>query len=198
MIKFKYGIPAIDPFFEAKNPDWRQLKPKTNLIFTGLLLGIILALLTSEIITLFGILPTFNFKFYKNIPLFMLVLILHEILHLLVFPNPLNATAGVSFKKMIFFVTTKDTFSKKRLLLTTLLPTIVLTVVPLIYVLLAQSHLFASIAILNLLGVGIDLLFFYQLSRMPSNTMFRFSGDRLYVKLPAGLQPAPHTKARII
>jgi hypothetical protein len=194
MIKFKYGIPAIDLFFEVENPDWRLLKPKMDLMFIGLLLGITLALLTSEIISLSGMLPLYNFKFYKNIPLFLLVLILHEILHLLVFPNPLNATVGISFKKMIFFVTTKDTFSMKRLLFTTLLPTLVLTVVPLIYILFVQSHLFASIAILNLLGSGIDILFFYQLSSMPSNSLFRFSGDRLYVKLPAGLHPTPGTK----
>lgn len=146
-----------------------------------------MSIILSEVIALTNSIPEFDFKFYLNIHIFLLVLIIHEIIHLLIFPTPWNATVGLYIQRMIFYVTTSDTFSRNRLLLTYIAPILALTIIPLGMLFYIQHKLIAYIAICNLLGSGIDLIQFFRVVKMPASTKFKFFSDGLYqLKPPFG------------
>jgi hypothetical protein len=184
MVKFKYGLPALDAISSEFSGKWERVKFVEHIIFLGIFLGVVLSLILSELIALIGSIPEFDFKFYLNIHIFFLVLITHELIHLLIFPKPWNATIGLYLQRMIFYVTTNDTFSRNRLLLTYIAPTLALTIIPLGMLFYIQHKLIAYIAICNLLGSGIDLIQFFRVVKMPASSRFKFFSDGLYRSIP--------------
>jgi hypothetical protein len=88
---------------------------------------------------------------------------------------------------MVFYVTTEDVISKNRFLLISLAPLFFLTVIPIISIFFIQSSVIAHVALLNMLGSGIDLRTAYYISGQPKRSVFLINGSELYSKV---LQPS--------
>lgn len=184
MIKLKYGLPALGEVPKEFYDKWERIESGEYLFLKGVFIGIVLSIILLESIALTNSIPEFDFKFYLNIHVFLLVLIVHEIVHLLIFPRPCNATIGLYLQRMIFYVTTNDIFSRNRLLLTYIAPTLVLTIIPIGLLFFVQHRLIAYIAICNLLGSGIDLIQYFRVVKMPPSTKFKFLSDGFYRLIP--------------
>lgn len=181
-MKFKIGIPETDGEFKKNNPECIFIKNIKNLMIPGIILGLTLTLFLEFLIRLYILDKNFSFYSYKKLHLFLMILTLHEIVHLIYFPSIKNCIVGISFKKLIFYVTTKDYFTKTRLIIVLLAPLFFLTIAPLFLLFFIKSSLLAYIALFNLIGSGVDILSLIQVLKLPKNHIIMFNGPALYIK----------------
>ena len=184
-MKFIYGNIPGNPEHHFYLQGWNKHKFSSGWshIIIGLLLGLAITIVLDFVITVFSIVEGFNFSIINNIYLFILIFPLHELIHVLMLPNPNSAIVGLSLKKMVFYVTTEDVIRKNRFLLISLAPLFFLTVIPLFSLFFIQSSVIAHIALLNMLGSGIDLRTSYYISRQPKGSVFLINGSELYSKV---------------
>jgi hypothetical protein len=159
-----------------------MLNPINSSIILGIILGFFLALILELIIKHFSLCSDFNFVVIRKIYLFIVIIPLHEMLHLAFFPSIKNSTIGIALKKGAFYVTSQDSFTKTRFLTILLLPLIILTIFPFISLFFIKSDLMANIALYNLIGSGVDIIMFFHILKIPSKHLFRFNGTELYIK----------------
>jgi hypothetical protein len=181
-MKFISKIPIPSKEFVENNPEWKIVACSKKIILPGIILGLVLTVLTDTFITHAILGTSFSFKIFPNIYLFFLIIIPHEIIHLLFFPNFKNSTVGFSAKKMIFFVTTNEQFTKARLLTSTIAPLFFLSIIPISLLPFYNIRLIAYIALFNLLGSGADIISFFRIVKLPNNQIYRFNGPELYAK----------------
>lgn len=181
-MKFRIGLPSHDPDFEKSNSDWIILNSINSSIIIGIILGLFLAFILELIIKHFSLCSDFDFVVIRKIYLFIVIIPLHEMLHLAFFPSIKKSTVGIAIKKGIFYVTTQDYFTKIRFLTILLLPLIVLTIFPFISLFFIKSDLMANIALYNLIGSGVDIITFFHILKLPSKHLLRFNGTELYFK----------------
>jgi len=181
-MKFKIGLPDFDPNFENNNSHWTKLNSITGSIIIGIVLGIILAFLLELLIKYFSLCSDFDFVVIRNIYLFIIIIPVHEMLHIALFPNSKNSIVGIALKKGIFYVTTKDSFTKNRFLVVLLFPLVILTIIPFISLFFIKSDLLANVALYNLIGSGVDIVTFFHVLKLSSKHQLRFNGTKLYSK----------------
>lgn len=181
-MKFRNGLPSYDADFENSNSDWTKLNSINGSIIIGIILGIFLAFVLELVIKQFSHYSDFDFVVIRKIYLFIIIIPFHEMLHLVFFPSIKNGTIGIALNKGIFYVTTKDIFTKSRFLVILLFPLIILTIIPFISLFFIKSDLLANIVLYNLIGSGVDIVTFYHVLKLPSKHQLRFNGTKLYSK----------------
>lgn len=183
-MRFTLKEPVEEPVFIQNNDGWSLVEKISGhaLLFIGIMLGVFFAGLLSFFVQLHPFYVGYNFVFYENAYLFLLVIPIHELFHLMCFPNPRNAVIGFMPKKLIFFVTTVDEFSKRRLVATVLMPLIIITIIPFAISLFVRNEFLISIVLVNLVGSGIDIVSFLYIVSYKRSDAFRFSASMLYVK----------------
>jgi hypothetical protein len=181
-MKFIFNIPSASDDFKENNTEWKLVACSKKIILPGIILGLVLTVIADMIITHLILDTNFSFKIFPNIYLFLLIIIPHEIIHLLFFPNFRNSTIGFSAKKLIFFVTTNEQFTKARLLTSTIAPLVLLSIIPIILLFFYNNHVIAYIALFNLLGSGADIIAFLKLVKLPNDLYLKFNGTELYAR----------------
>lgn len=184
-MKFILGLPSYDPDFEKSNTDWTKLNSINGAIPIGIILGLFLAFMLELVIKHFSLCSDFDFVVVRKLYLFIIIIPVHEMLHLAFFPSIKNSTVGIALKKGVFYVTTQDCFTKTRFLTILLLPLILLTIIPFISLFFLKSDFLANFALLNLIGSGVDIVTFFHILKLPAKYLLRFNGTELYFK------PAP-------
>ncbi len=182
-MKFILGYPVFSANLELQK-EWKMHNHKNDYknLLIGILLGLLITLCLDLLITFLG-LWNFDFSIIKNLYLLILIIPLHELIHLIFFPCFSNATIGFSPKKLIFYVTTEDEISKIRFLIIAIMPFILLTILPLIIFFYWQYYIIAQFALLNALASGIDLKSFFYIYRQPNGSVFKMVGSALYSKI---------------
>jgi hypothetical protein len=183
MVRFKYGLPASDESSQLKQHDWVKINRIDGYIIKGLILGLILTFAIAEILNLLNIIPGFNFRVYNYIYLYLFIFPVHELLHMVFFPKPKRAVIGFALKKLVFYVTTDEVFTRTRLITSILSPLVFLTILPLLYVLILEPvKVVVYISLFNLIGSGADLILISRLIKLPKNSVFQFNGQDLFIK----------------
>ena len=183
-MKFIIREPKNNLIFLEQENGWilsEQINSNKIFIF-GLILGIILTSIFEYAIKSFTLCSDFNFSFYKKLYLIIILIPLHEFIHLLVFPKFTNSEVGFSFRTAVFFVTTNEIFSKSRLIIATLMPLLLLTLFPFIFLFFIKNDMIAYFATFNLLGSGVDIVSSFLVLKQPKKHIFRFGGSNLYIK----------------
>jgi hypothetical protein len=183
-MKFIKREPDENMAFLQNERGWvlSELISSKKVLIIGLIVGIISTGLLAFIIKTVIFCADFDFHIYKKLYLIVLIIPLHEFVHLLFFPNLNNSTFGVLLHKAVFFVTTNDVLSGKRFLAVSLMPVFLLTVVPVVVLFFIQSEFLAYLALYNLLGSGVDIVSSLIILKQSKNNVFRFCGAKLYVK----------------
>ncbi|MEJ5315658.1 MAG: DUF3267 domain-containing protein [Tenuifilum sp.] len=184
-MKFLIVEPIEDKSLVQKNEGWilsEKIETGKGLYAAGIVLGIILAGIFSFIIKTTTLCKTLDFYVYKKIILFLLVIPLHEISHIIFFPSLNNTVIGFSWKKGVFYVSSSEIFSKKRLLITIILPFLLLTIIPYFFLYFINSETIAYISLYNLIGSGIDLITFFKILSITEGNQFRYNGTNLYFR----------------
>lgn len=181
-MNFTTKLPMGDPLFQEKNSGWIMVDNFNNIIVKGVILGLVLAIMLDVGLNYLAFDSKLGFMFIKNIYLFPIVIIVHELLHWIALPKPLNATLGVSIKKGVFFVSNEGIFSRQRGLIILLLPFIVLSVLMSCMSVIYRIEVLAYIAIYNIIGSGVDLLMAARILKLTPKCLIQFNGEELYVK----------------
>jgi len=183
-MKFIIREPKSNLIFLEQEKGWilsEQINSKGFFIL-GLIIGIILTSLFEYAIKSFTLCSDFSFSFYKKLYLIIILIPLHEFIHLLFFPKFLNSEVGFSLRTAVFFVTTNEIFSKSRLISSILMPLLLLTIFPFIFLFFIRNDTMAYFAAFNLLGSGVDIVSLFLVLKQPKNHLFRFGGSNLYIK----------------
>lgn len=184
-MKFILGNPPSTINYSNDYNDWKKheiISGKLH-ILSGILIGVLIAIFIDFVITYLMNFRNFNFSVISSLYLLFLIIPVHELLHIIALPKPQNTTVGFSPKKMIFYVSTKETVTKYRFLITVLLPFILLTIIPVISILWVKNETIARVALLNALASGIDLKTFFFIYLKPKGTIFKMNGSDMYSKL---------------
>ena len=180
-----FGEPPNNSSFHINNDQWEKHDFSKGWIhiMTGLLLGLLITLILDFLITTIMNYEEFRFSVIKNLHLLIMIIPLHELLHVLLLPDKNKAIVGISIKKGIFYVTTDEAIRKSRFLLISLAPLIFLTIIPLISLIFYKINILAHIALINMLASGIDLKTFFYIMKQPKGSVFRLNGSDLYSKV---------------
>ena len=172
-----------DSYFQFNNQEnWKEVEifsKKHNLI-KGALIGIVITIVIANVVKLLPSYSNYEFEVFKNFILFMTILLTHELIHALCLPKPSEAIYGFIPKKFIFFVTTDKELTSLRLKTALLMPTVLLSIIPLLISMFVKSDLLLNIALLNLIGSGVDILHFTYILKYKKNIKFKFSQSGLY------------------
>jgi hypothetical protein len=182
-MKFILGNPISSANLRLQE-EWKKHSHKNDYLnlLIGILLGLLITICLDILITFFG-LWNFNFSVIKNLYLLILIIPLHEFIHLIFLPCLSNASIGFSPKKIVFYVATEDEISKIRFLIIVIMPFILLTVLPLIIFFYWRYDFIAQLALLNALASGIDLKSFFYIYKQPKGSVFKMVGSNLYSKI---------------
>lgn len=183
-MKFTNQEPKDDESFLKSESGWMlsEQRSTNTLLFYGLIVGILLTELLAVLIKCTDLIINFDFVVYKNFFLVVFLIPIHELVHLIFFPTPKNAIIGFSLRKAIFFVTSNDIFTKKLLLIVTIMPFILLTVLPICILFFIKSEIIAYFALFNSLGSGVDIISALLILKLPQKHSFRYNGTKLYYK----------------
>lgn len=104
----KIGYPTSQ---NVLNNDWKLvpelISNKNTAIFVAIAIGVILKELLGLMFTDLG------FVSYKQLYLLLLIIPIHELLHILFFPYNSETIAWIDLKRLSFYVTSNGEFSKK-------------------------------------------------------------------------------------
>lgn len=176
-LTIKTGYPTSQ---NRLHSDWKLvpelISNKNTAIFVAIAIGVILKELLGLMFTDLG------FVSYKQLYLLLLIIPIHELLHILFFPYNAESIAWVDLKRLSFYVTSNGEFSKKRLIISLLAPFIILTLLPLIVSFWCESQTLIYILLYNALGSGGDIMSLIVL--IPNKgSRFIINGDKLYTKV---------------
>jgi hypothetical protein len=181
-MKFVLDIPSAKKESDQVPPCWQVHDFEGRHLIGGLFTGLLLTIIFEQVIRYAYFNGVYNFSFVREIYLLLLIVPAHELVHLLLLPGYRNVSVGVSVKRMIFFVHTADTLTRSRFLIVLLAPLILLSVLPLIILSVFHDPLFGNIALLNLIGSGVDIISAIRISRFPRQSLLKMDGVKLLVK----------------
>lgn len=182
-MKFIIGSPRYEE--ETLDDRWQEIKNLNNrksLIISGIILGFCIAIPLFEFLSYFLFSSNLEIKFYVKCLIISALIPLHELLHLIFFPKIKDTTIGVSFKYLIFYVTTKREISKLRLLIIGIFPFFIFSVVPLIALFFYSSEVLLYVFFYNTIGSGVDLITFFYVSKIPSKSYVKFTSKKIYYR----------------
>lgn len=159
--------------------DWELVPDLIRDSKTALIAAIIIGILIKE---LFGLMfPDIGYKIYKQLYFLLLIIPVHELLHILFFPKKSTAIIWVNFKKILVNVTSDGEFSKTRLKISLLAPFISLTLLPFIISIWHENQILVSILLYNALASGGDILSFITVIST-KGSVFTINGEYLFAK----------------
>lgn len=154
----------------------------------SILLGLILAFALSGVVSLVFFDGNFDFSVVKSLPMLILLIPVHELIHYLLFPDLKNAKIGFSFKMISFFAYTSTAMSRSRFILVASGPFLILTFLPLVWLFVNPHPFFARVALINLLGSGMDLFILARILFLPRISQIIMEESALLVSVV----PTPH------
>ena len=136
----------------------------------------------------FNIYIDFEFSLYKRLYLLLLIIPIHELLHLVSLKNPLKSTICILPKQFLVCVIPEEAICNRRFLIMLITPFVILTIIPIILLIFlgVNSTTIAYIALYNALCCGADILSFFSLSKFPGKSMLKLDVDILYIKRDLG------------
>ena len=157
------------------------IKSKTLYYVVAIGIGIILM----ELLRYFSnIYLDYEFSLYERLYLLLLVIPIHELLHLVPLKSPLKSTICILPKQAIVCVIPEETIYKRRLLTMSIAPFIILTIIPVILLIVSgfNSVTLTYIALYNALCSGADFLSFCFLFKLPEKSRLRLDVNDLYIQ----------------
>jgi hypothetical protein len=149
----------------------------------SILLGLILTSALSRVVSLVFFKGNFDFSVVKSLPLLILLIPFHELIHYLLFPDLKNAKIGFSSKRFSFFAFTPTPMTRTRFILVASGPVIVLTFLPLVWLSVNPHPLLARIALVNILGSGMDIMIAARILFLPRISRIIMAESSLVVSL---------------
>lgn len=116
---------------------------------------------------------------------FIAVILAHELLHIVVFPDFKRSVVGLFPGGFAFFAHYEGPLTRRRFLLCAAMPLIVLTVLPVTIALVLSfgSHLGAALSTWNAMFACVDILGIWLVAReIPAGALLRNQGLRTYWK----------------
>lgn len=119
-----------------------------------------------------------------DIPLLILMFILHEVLHAVGFrflgrAKSKNITYGVNLEKGVFYCTCKEEISKKGILISLCLPFIIISLIGGILGIIFSINTLIFLAFYNFFGACFDILAFIDILRLPSDIKYKDLDDEM-------------------
>jgi hypothetical protein len=186
-MKFKLGPAPVDETFDPEGDGWSSLKEPTpgKLQLIALPIGLVVSTILSGFWYLRGpkVVPLLeSLKLWQMILIMLGVMVVHELIHALFFPNwglDSKTVLGCWPKKLVFYAHYEGPLNKGRFLMVFLAPFMLLSVLPLFY--WHASPLLCLISVFNSLSACGDLtavgLIGYQ---VPGGYLVRNKGWRTY------------------
>jgi len=165
---------------QVSNNYHKVISNSKHVIYSGILLGFILMFLFILIINIF--IRNIEITFYKKLYLILLLVPLHESIHLLFFPSLKNAEVGFYTKIFSFYVTTNDSLTKGRFLLISIAPFLFITVIPFIITCFYFNIDIVYLLLFNSLGAGVDILYFFIILKLPSVSEIKIFNNEIYYR----------------
>ncbi|WP_163100380.1 DUF3267 domain-containing protein [Peribacillus alkalitolerans] len=200
-MKIQNKLPKSNPslHLELINDRWIPMKePKnlTNAILLSIPLMIIAAIISIGVINIFSSISLRDFGLTPNaititinlsiIFLLVLLLIFHELLHLIFIPNFIKSEKTyVGFTLFGGFVITEEEISKSRYIFITIAPFLVISIImPLILSLFGLlTTTLKFLIILNSMASSVDLLnLLLIIKQVPKNATLKSNGPKTYWK----------------
>lgn len=200
-MKYISKIPKADINLNGKmiNNGWKMLKEPKNLVTATLIslpisiINIYLCMLfmkwiNKDLLTIvnsivYGGKITFTIKFMYIVYIYLYIL-LHEVIHLILIPNfTKSKSTFISVKLWGGFVYTEEVIKKRRYLIITILPFIILSfVVPLLMTLVGiNPMIILTLSIINSAGASVDVLsFILLLFQVPKNSSIKNNGMKTF------------------
>ena len=122
----------------------------------------------------------------KGALLALVMIIPHELIHASVCPKNANVSFWYSWKHMVAFIHCTDPMSKKRFIILSLLPNLILGIIPLIiWFFLSESNPLNGLLInystfIIILGIGDYLNVYNAVKQMPKGSITQMSGFHSY------------------
>lgn len=115
---------------------------------------------------------------------YLIILLPHEVLHVIWYPNKNDVNIIYSLLKLKFISYTDGSISKPRALVILIVPFIILTIIPTVISYLLGFNLFLyALASSNAIKSGIDLLnFILIIKNVPANSILKVDGYNFYFK----------------
>ncbi|OEF98969.1 hypothetical protein BHF71_10440 [Vulcanibacillus modesticaldus] len=186
-MKFIVGKPP-NINFNPQNEGWKSEK-ESGLIKLQILVIPIALVLALIIDSIYYILNINIFDSYVSIIYIALIIIpLHELSHALLFPKGIfseDVLFGFYPKALIFYAHYEGEIKRKRFLLVLLAPFIIISILPLIYIIVSGSKnvFLAEVIFINAMASSIDLLTITQtMKKIPKNALIRYKGFKSFWK----------------
>jgi hypothetical protein len=151
-------------------------------LISGLIIGIILCSIISFLINVLFFENYLEFFLYRYFYLLIILIPIHEAIHIFSFPKPNKAIIGFSLRHFVFYVKYEEDISKPRFLFATLSPLLILSILPIFILPFVKSLVIVSFILLNALASGVDLLTFYLIKKLPQGIILKMMGNDLYYK----------------
>jgi hypothetical protein len=168
---------------DYKNYSWKKIAILNNKIptsYLGFLSGLLLCVIVIYVITNFIFSEPIEFRFYKKLYLILIIIPVHEMLHFVALPDYKSGKLGFSFRTLSFFTLSDVTFSRDRFIFISLIPLIILTILPFILLYFFKYEWIVYILIYNLAGSGMDILYSLKALSLPKQTKIKFIGGEMY------------------
>lgn len=188
MKKFFIGNWPDDISFKP-DETWTPMKEPTNLWITQLLA---LPFLVVNLLVVYGVANLVNIGInYKSgyfLLGFLLFIPIHEVIHALIFPEPLssnNVKFGFFPKKLVFFAFYTKEMSRNRFIFVMLAPFLIITLTSLLsIILLGGNILIENILLGNAVASCVDIMnIFLLLTQVPAKATVRNKKIRTFWKI---------------
>ncbi len=120
---------------------------------------------------------------WRDVFLFVVLIPIHEMLHVILYPDRILFTEFIGGYKGSIYRSFFGDIKKERLLLLLMFPVIILTVIPLLFLMISNINypLLSKIALMNMVLSSLDVLSFYGiLNKIPANAKIRNKDSRSY------------------
>lgn len=119
-----------------------------------------------------------------DIPLLILMFLVHELLHAVGFKffaqaNSKNITYGINLEKGVFYCTCKEEISKKGILISLILPFLIISIFAGLLGLTFKNNILIFLAFYNIFGACFDILAFIDIIRLPSDIKYKDLDDAM-------------------
>ncbi len=157
------------------------LSTKKRLVL-GVVIGILLMELQADIINYIFFNNTLNIKLYRFIYLILILIPVHEILHILFFPSLKKVVLKISPKHFLVYIKYPEEISRKRFLIITIMPFLTLSILLMSILFYIKNEYIFYFIIFNTAGSGIDLISFYIGLSLPRNSIIKMEKTGLYYR----------------
>lgn len=159
-MKLKIGEPESDISIRCED-NWQLLRTKFQTInLKGVVFGLLVMILLSFFIKYFTLNGETRFTAYRNLHMLVLLIPIHELCHMLCFPSIKNTTMGFSPRYFVFYVTSGEVITRKRMFIILSMPFIIISLSLIIAMFFIKSELLVYFSLFNALASGADLFMF--------------------------------------